>query len=97
MTISGMITLTNVSARNGMLIHFGVRASPSAPSVPNVVARIAVRVPTTMLFQRLPWMIRSPRTWAYQRRLSPSQSVTRRSVALKLNTTTTTIGTNRNR
>jgi len=58
---------------------------------------IAVDVPTMRLLIRWPWMILSPRTRPYHFRLSPPQSVTRRSVPLKLNTTTTMIGTNRNR
>ena len=53
---------------------------------------IAVAIPTMKLLTRVRWMTRSLRTVSYHRRLKPSQSVTRRSVALKLNTTTTTIG-----
>ena len=62
-----------------------------------MVAMIAVDIATIMLLSNAPWTTVSPSTLSYHLRLKPCQSVTRRSVALKLKTTTTTIGTYRNR
>ena len=65
---------------------------PSAAIVPMTVEITAVAMPTIRLLSRFRWISWLVRTNWYQRRLKPSQFVTRVLVALKLNTTTTTIG-----
>ena len=84
--------LTKVSASNGRWNHFGARCRPSAAIVPKTVEMIAVEIATMKLFSSALWMTLSPRTLAYHFRLKPAHCVTTRSVPLKLNTTTTTIG-----
>ena len=69
------------------------RCSPSAAIVPNIVARIAVGIGDEEAVERAPLDDRVAEGDAEPAQAeNPSQSVTRRSVALKRSTTTTRIG-----
>ena len=68
------------------------RWRPSAAIVPNVVAMIAFGIATMKLLLQRVWTTSSSSAAPYHLSEKPPQSVTTRSVPLKLNTTTTTIG-----
>ena len=95
MTISGTMIETYVSASKPIRTPFGTRCRPSAAIVPNSVARIALGSATEKLLSSAAWTTSSPSATRYQSSEKPVQIVASR-FALKLYTTTTTIGRYRN-
>ena len=95
-TISGMMTETNVSASKNSRRRLPTRCRPSAAMVPKIVARIALTNAIWRLLSSAFCTVWSASARWYHLRLNPSQSVTYRWVPLKLKITTITIGRNRN-